>query len=254
MRSARADAGQALVEFALVLPLILLLVFGMVQFGFVLSARQTVANAAQAAAGAYAQTLQRDRGGAAAARIAAQLRPPLSPGDVRYAIHAVPVGSGGGAGNPSASADIPISADGVGQPGDFVVATVAYRYPSPVRAAIAGFRFPDSFTLTAEGVARIEKQGTAASGGGVAGKKCYFVRMQQEGSAPAPAFSFDGGVYPLYAAPGTSHTRHIRVDGAAYDGGVNLPADQSPVSAITLEGSGLTIRLLATYAVWPGCR
>lgn len=169
------DTGQALVEFALVLPLLLLLIFGMIQFGLVLNARQSVANAAQAAAATYAQTLHRDRAGAEAIRVAGPLRSGLAAGDVSYALHRVPAGSTGGAANASASSDIPISTDGVGRPGEFVIATVSYRYPSPIRAAIAGFRFPDSYTISAEGVARIEKEGTAASGGAAAGAGtgCY---------------------------------------------------------------------------------
>lgn len=177
MRRAPDDDGQALVEFALVLPLLLLLIFGMIQFGLVLNTRQSVANAAQAAAATYAQTLQRDRAGAEAIRVAGPLRSGLNVGDVSYALHRVT----GGAGSASAASDIPISADGVGLPGEFVIATVSYRYPSPIRASLAGFRFPDSYTIAAEGVARIEKEGTTASGGTTG---CYAAWFHFAGQGP----------------------------------------------------------------------
>lgn len=143
-----------MVEFALVLPIILLLLFGMLQFALVLNARQTVAYAAQAAASGYAQTLVRAQADGDAKAAAIQLRPDFGKaGKVEYRIVR--------AGNES-----PIAADGVGAFGDLVVARVTYDYPSPVRAGIAGFRFPDTLALTAEAVARIEAAGTSPAGGG----------------------------------------------------------------------------------------
>ncbi len=210
------DEGQALVEFALVLPLLLLLIFGMIQFGLVLNARQTVASAAQAAAATYAQTLQQARAGAEAVRMAGPLRPPLAAGDVRYALHDVPTGGTGQAANATSSADVPISADGIGQPGQFVVATVSYRYPSPVRATIAGFRFPDSFTITAEGVARIEKQGTATGGGGSStsspaqSRRCYDAFFEFTGGGKPPPEVVAG--YSIAGQP-----RPGQVDTLTYD-------------------------------------
>jgi len=141
------DRGQALVEFAVVLPILLLLIFGMIQLGLVLNARQTVAHAAQVAAAGYAQTLQRTWSAEQARIAAAQLRPGLAWEDVTYTLY-------------SGSSETRITANDVGRPGDFVVARVTYRYPSPVRVGIAGFRFPDAIAITMEGVARIEKLGS----------------------------------------------------------------------------------------------
>src|SRR2546423_15501543 len=45
-----SDSGQALVEFAIVLPVFLLLLFGLVEFGFVLNASSTVNYASRGAA------------------------------------------------------------------------------------------------------------------------------------------------------------------------------------------------------------
>ncbi len=146
------DEGQALVEFALVLPILLLLIFGLIQIGLVLHARQTVAYAAQVAAATYAQTLALGRAGTEAVFITAPLRPRLVPGDVSYTLH------------PASGADSPIASDGIGRVGDFVIARVAYRFPSPVRASFGGFRFPDTITISMDGVARIEKEGKAATG------------------------------------------------------------------------------------------
>lgn len=151
-RNFGAEEGQAMVEFALVLPIILLLLFGMLQFALVLNARQTVAYAAQAAANGYAQSLQRARGDAEAGTAGAQVRPEFArSGKVSYSIIR--------AGNETA-----ITADGTGQFGDLVVARATYGFPSPVRAGIGTFRFPDTIMLSAEAVARIEAAGVGASG------------------------------------------------------------------------------------------
>lgn len=163
-----AEEGQALVEFALVLPIMLLLIFGMIQIGLVLHARQTVAYAAQVAAATYAQTLALDRAGAEAVFITAPLRPRLAPGDVSYVLH------------PASGAESKITSDGIGRVGDFVIARVAYRFPSPVGASFAGFRFPDTITISMDGVARIEKQGKAATGGSSSSATtgCYYAFYQ----------------------------------------------------------------------------
>jgi len=142
-----------MVEFALVLPIILLLLFGMLQLALVLNARQTVAYAAAAAANGYAQTLIRAQGDARAATAGAQLRPAFGQaGEVEYRII-------------RRGAETAITADGVGTFGDLVVARVTYRYPSPVRAGLAGFHFPDTLALTAEAVVRIEAPGAGSAGG-----------------------------------------------------------------------------------------
>ncbi|MDE3102728.1 MAG: pilus assembly protein [Chloroflexota bacterium] len=143
----RDDAGQAMVEFALVLPVILLLLFGMTQLALVLNARQTVAYAAEAAANGYAQTLVRATADGDAYAAATELRPRLAgSGRVSYTlIHG--------------ATESPITTDGAGVFGDLVAAHVTYDYPSPVRAGLGGFHFPDTVPLTAEAVARIEPTG-----------------------------------------------------------------------------------------------
>jgi Flp pilus assembly protein TadG len=67
------ERGQAMVEFALVLPVLLMLVFGIIQFGILFNRSLTVADAVRAGArqGAVSRTLP---GGPAAQRAAAEAR------------------------------------------------------------------------------------------------------------------------------------------------------------------------------------
>lgn len=146
MRSRCEEEGQALVEFALVLPVVLLLIFAIIQLSLVLGARQNVAHAAQVAANAYAQSLRLDDARAQANAAAAGLRPGLlQAGGVSFRVVDA-------AGN-----ETPVLRDGAGARGQFVVAQADYRYPSPIRAGVAGFRFPDQIPISREGVALIER-------------------------------------------------------------------------------------------------
>lgn len=54
LRCRRADRGAAAVEFALVVPLFLLIVFGIIDYGYMLSFRQSISQAASEAARAAA--------------------------------------------------------------------------------------------------------------------------------------------------------------------------------------------------------
>lgn len=178
------ESGQAMVEFALVLPLVLLLLFGLLQFALVFNARQTVAYAADAAARTYAQTLDEQGANADAARAAAALRPGLVAPAASITYSIVDPSSAAERAVQGARTDVrerwerrcvsrrfgscrryafvqvgterrEIAAD-LGKRGEYVVARVTYRYPSPIRAGIGPFRFPAEFPITMEGVARIE--------------------------------------------------------------------------------------------------
>lgn len=178
------ESGQAMVEFALVLPLVLLLLFGLLQFALVFNARQTVAYAADAAARTYAQTLDEQGANADAARAAAALRPGLVAPAASISYSIVDPSSAAERAVQGARTDVrerwerrcvsrrfgscrryafvqvgterrEIAAD-LGKRGEYVVARVTYRYPSPIRAGIGPFRFPAEFPITMEGVARIE--------------------------------------------------------------------------------------------------
>lgn len=273
LRRIRDEEGQALVEFALVLPIILLLLFGMLQFALVLNARQTVAYAAQAAANGYAQTLERARGDAEARTAGAQLRPEMSrAGRVSYSLVRD--------GNESA-----IATDGTGAFGDLVVARVTYDFPSPVRAGIAAFRFPDAITLTAEAVARIEKVGNAEQVAQTAApptptpppaqatasptptptpRGCFFVWILLEQYTPrlditAVRRQIDGNGPETYAAPGTSHTYVVSAPGATntVTGTFTLPAaiqDQWSGRQQFLEFPNGRARLTERAARWDASR
>ncbi len=174
----RDERGQSLVEFALVLPIVLLLLFGILQVALVLDARQTVAYAARVAADTYARTLDPASADAAAAEAGSQLRPQLRPpvASVRYAVTQEETqtcvqtqrrrffGSSRCLqyAQMRTTSDRPATQGAPGKRGDLVVARVTYRYPSPIRAAFGPFRFPAEFAMTEEGVARIEVDTPAA--------------------------------------------------------------------------------------------
>lgn len=161
MRPARraSDAGQALVEFALVLPVVLLLLLGILQVGLILIARQTVENAARIAADTYARTLSTAEADGEAARAADRLSPRLGPPAAAIAYALV-----GGT-----RADHPASALDPGTRGELIRATIRYEYPIPM-GGLARFGFPTAVALTGEAVSLIDAQTPVATATG-----CYEV-------------------------------------------------------------------------------
>src|SRR5215472_2536784 len=87
MRSARRDRGAAAVEFALVLPVLLLIIFGIIDFGRMLYTQITLTQAAQASARATA-ILGEDPGRAEANTAASGLNP--APGQMDVTIRTCP--------------------------------------------------------------------------------------------------------------------------------------------------------------------
>ncbi|MGN6333601.1 MAG: TadE/TadG family type IV pilus assembly protein [Motilibacteraceae bacterium] len=75
MRSGDDDAGAAAVEFALVLPLLVMLVFGIIEFGLAFNAKIELAGAAREAA----RTMVVKDDAAAASTIAIQAAPTVCP-------------------------------------------------------------------------------------------------------------------------------------------------------------------------------
>ncbi len=59
-RLARAEGGQAVIEFALALPILLLLILGLVQFGLLLNAKQQLEDTARQGARAFALSARLD--------------------------------------------------------------------------------------------------------------------------------------------------------------------------------------------------
>lgn len=139
------EGGQALVEFGLVLPIFIVLLFGLVQVGMYLNARDAVAHAAQEAANAYAQTLDRGVAASAATSAGTTLRPAIDPADVKLFLV-------------TGTLERSIETDCVGAFNDFVAARVAYTYLLPVRIGLGqevGGR--SVLIVSSEGIARIEK-------------------------------------------------------------------------------------------------
>lgn len=172
-RARRDQGGQAMVEFALVLPLILLLLFGILQVALVLNARQTVAYAARVAADTYARTLEPGASDAAASAAAFALRPALAPNArIEYQVVrereeqvCVRTRRSGFFRRSRRCVEYatvkrqeigPATAREPGRVGEMVIARITYRYPAPVRPTIGGFTFPEAFPITMEAAARIE--------------------------------------------------------------------------------------------------
>ncbi|RBP66000.1 TadE-like protein [Alkalibaculum bacchi] len=60
LKLGKSDKGQALVEFALVLPILLALILGMIEFGWILNGKITLTNAARE--GARVAAIYHDKG------------------------------------------------------------------------------------------------------------------------------------------------------------------------------------------------
>lgn len=168
------ERGQALVEFALVLPILLLVLFGIIQVGFILHAQHTVAYAARVAAETYARELSEGQATSDADSAATVLRPTLrrsatfsydlvdqkdekvcnrrAGGWVRRCIEYRTV---------SQRTETRASAREPGATGQLIKATIRYSYPLPIRGAFAGIQLPGALTLTGEALALIEAKPVA---------------------------------------------------------------------------------------------
>lgn len=126
-RNARQDRGAAAVEFALLLPLLLLLVFGIIDFGRALNAQITLTQAAREGARLAALGEPNVVSGTQAAATG------LSP--VTVTVTACPAGAGAG-----------VNA--------VVRASYSFSFVTPVNAiaGLFGSSFGSTMTLTAQGV------------------------------------------------------------------------------------------------------
>lgn len=118
--SERSESGAAMVEFALILPLLLMLVFGTIEFGRAYNAQNTLTHAAREGAREYAITQDATAGEDAARNAATSLKQSLL--------------------------TVTMSACNAGQP-----ATATLQYPFQINIA---FWRVTNFTMQAEGVMR----------------------------------------------------------------------------------------------------
>jgi hypothetical protein len=135
-RIRRHDAGAAAVEFALVLPLLLLLVCGIVDFGRALNVQLTLSAAAREGARWEALRLSATTGVSTASRVATAA-PGIAPTPATAVLSSCPVSP-----SPTQNAS--------------VTATTTYTLLTPLSAisGLFGGGFPSTVTLTGQGVMR----------------------------------------------------------------------------------------------------
>lgn len=160
------EEGQAVVELALVLPLFLLVLLGILQVGFVLNTKQQLADVARVGARTLALTGDATRTSAAVALAARDLPPARSSGGGAFraaSAYTITVGSADG----RSSRTLDPSRVRLGDPrrGEWVTVTVAYPYRNPIQATVGGFRLPAIITLTVSATARMEADPNAPTPG-----------------------------------------------------------------------------------------
>lgn len=131
-RRVEEDGGAVLVEFALLLPLLLLIIVGIIEFGRAFNSQIELTGAAREAARTMAvtsdQTLARNN----AISAAAALNPALAPGQIAFSLGTC-----------------------VGQPANTnVAATITYPFDFIVVSGVPGFGGFADRTMTATGVMR----------------------------------------------------------------------------------------------------
>ncbi len=244
-RIRRDEDAQALVEFSLVLPVVLLLLLGILQVGLVLNARQTIENAARIAADTYARTLSASEADVEAARAAGELSPRLAPPVAATAYTVIGqrqlqtclrltglmcrqvVTS-------SVRTDRPASAADPGTAGELVRATIRYDYPIAV-GGLARFGFPTHVPLTGEAISLIDAQPSAARSPRTI---CYEVSTAFPAISGLSLYVMINGSPSarLRAVPGTDQTLDIVArpgqafrQGVASAGLTLTPPEQTPV-------------------------
>jgi len=195
------EEGQAVIEFALALPILALVLLGMVQLGLILNVKQSLEGVAHQAARAYAVSADARRAfdvlriagepvdGFSDRSTASLVVSSEEEREVREEHHrreCRQVRSGWRGSRTVcrtlyeitsrreraevATIDIrgrlaqlfpPAGADPRAR-GKWVTVTVTYDFPNPIRASIGGFRLPETISLTTRAVARVEGPGHPA--------------------------------------------------------------------------------------------
>jgi len=161
----RRERGQAVVEFALVLPLIAIFLLGMAQLGLALNARQQLEGVARQGARTFALTGDTQATAAAVQLAGGQIAQFGARTDF-----AIQFRSPSGEHVRQRSGQIASLATSVGNAvnavrqwsvatvkrGDWVTITLTYSYPNPVQASVFGFRLPATIPLATSATARVE--------------------------------------------------------------------------------------------------
>lgn len=157
-RAARGEEGQAVVEFALVLPLLLLLLVGMLELGSVLNAEQLLADVARQAARTYALTGDPELTIDAASLAGRQLPKFREAATLRITVDKPSTTVRGKALDASGRLKGIAFPPGLAKKPDseWVTATVAYEFANPVRLGFGDFRLPPTIPLSTTATARIE--------------------------------------------------------------------------------------------------
>lgn len=200
--AAREDGGQAVVEFALTLPILLVILLGIAQLGLVVNAKQQLEGVARQGARVYATSADLDRAldavrlaGRQLDRFAERTTVTFSVSEQRQRTirQAVPrrVCSGGAFGLRGRrcstvydvttrveehEADVvsrsgPLSSmrsvrgeDRDVKPGQWVTVVTTYAFANPLRIGIGDFRLPATIQISTRGVARIEAEPARGAG------------------------------------------------------------------------------------------
>lgn len=158
--SVHDEEGQAVVEFALVLPIFALLLLGLLQFGLVLNTKQQLEGVARQGARTFALTGDA-RSAAIAMRVSARQLPRAEERTtVRLLVDAAR-GSGSALDLQGRLRGIALPAGQArGLRGSWVTVTVTYDYENPIQASVLGRRLlPATIPLTTRAAARVEAGG-----------------------------------------------------------------------------------------------
>lgn len=133
-RGRRGDRGSASVEFALVLPILMLLIFGVISFGMMLAFRQAVSQSAAEGARAAAVALPSTSDAVRVTRATEAINDSLSPYGVTC--------TGGSLvrnGDPAGDCSVVIKASCTSGPGECAEVTLDYRYSENSMLPAMGF-------------------------------------------------------------------------------------------------------------------
>ena len=170
-RAVRREGGQAVVEFALVLPLIAIFLLGMAQLGLALNARQQLEGVARQGARTFALTGDPQAMVAAVQLAGGQIAQFGTRTDLSIQFFALAGDTG--TNRTTLSMSVANAGDAMRRwsvatvkRGDWVAITLTYSYPNPIQASVFGFRLPAAIPLATSAAARVEADPSARAQAG----------------------------------------------------------------------------------------